>query len=198
MAFLIASLNRGTEILVQDSRDRYLNQVYYHFPEGIKYLYKRAKEDSLGKPEFEVIFNGKIKNLDYQIFLGYRTDWYPQPFIISFANDVTTICGGSLVAGIMDGMIAACKKYVIEEGLETYKIKRKKFNNGLILICSVRGADFKYGGSFKETLENEEVRKRIKRVMSSLVFEQIKANEESAKKFLLRFDESHITNRMYD
>ena len=41
--------------------------------------------------------------------------------------------------------------------LETHKIKSRKFRNGLIIVCAVRGENFKYERSFREQLMDEEV-----------------------------------------
>lgn len=190
-------LNRNTEILLMDGRGKFLNQNYFSIPEGVKYLYDRMVKDALGKPEFEIYFDGELDGMKYQIFLGYRTDWYPPSTIASFANDVHTVCGGSLVEGVMEGFIDGCKKYVKDNNLTDFKIRKKKFNNGLILITSVRGNEFKYGGSFIETLENEKVKKDSKKLVKQLTLDFISKNKEKADKFLWRFDETQLTSGMY-
>lgn len=190
-------LNRNSEILLIDKREKFLNQNYFSFPEGVKYLYSKMVRDSLGKPEFEIAFDQKLNGIDYQIFLGYRTDWYPPSAIASFANDIHTECGGSLVDGIMNGLISGCKKYVRDNNLVDYKIRKKKFNNGLILVASIRGSEFKYGGSFKETLEEEKVKRDITKIVKQLTIEFISKNKEKANKFLWRFDEKQLTSGMY-
>ncbi|PSG90903.1 DNA topoisomerase subunit B [Aurantibacter aestuarii] len=190
-------LNRNSEVLLIDRREKFLNQNYFSFPEGVKYLYNRMVRDSLGKPEFEIAFDQNLNGIDYQIFLGYRTDWYPPSVIASFANDIHTECGGSLVDGIVDGLIIGCTKYVKDNNLIDYKIKKKKFKNGLILIASVRGSEFKYGGSFKETLEEEKIKKEVKKIVKQLTIDFISNNKEKADKFLWRFDEKQLTSGMY-
>lgn len=190
-------LNRNSEVLLIDKREKYSNQNYFKFPEGIKYLYYRIVKDALGKPEFELSFDGELNGLKYQIFLGYRTDWYPPSVTASFANDVQTVCGGSLVNGVLEGLINGCRKYVKDKGLSDFKIKKKKFSNGLILVASVRGDDFKYGGSFKETLEDEKVKKDAKKLIRQLTIDFISENNEKADKFLWRFDETQLTSGMY-
>ena len=95
-----------------------------------------------------MFFDDSINGLKYQIFIGYRTDWYPSASIATFANDVHTTCGGSLANGVLGGLIDGCRQYVKANKLNDLKIKKKKFNNGLILIASVRGDDFKYWRQF--------------------------------------------------
>ncbi len=193
----IALLNRKCEIITIDKRQKYLIQNYYHFPQGVFYLYDRATTEVLGEPEFKLSFDGKVNSNSYQIGLAYRTDWYPTPNIISFANDVHTVCGGSLVEGILDGLISACKIYVKENNLTTFKISRKKFLNGLIIVCCVRGEDFNYGGSFKETLEDDVVKKQAKKITLKLAMDFFNSQKEKTDKFLWRFDTTQLTSGMY-
>ncbi|MGD1839981.1 MAG: hypothetical protein ACFB0B_03670 [Thermonemataceae bacterium] len=191
------TLNRNSEVLLIDKRERFLSQNYFSFPKGVKYLYDRMVKEALGKPEFEIFFDGELGGLKYQIFLGYRTDWYPSSTIVSFANDAHTVCGGSLVEGITSGLIAGCRKYVKDNNLTDFKIRKKKFNNGLILVASVRGSELTYGGSFKETLEDDKVRKDAKKLMKQLTTDFILNDKEKADKFLWRFDEKQLTSGIY-
>lgn len=193
----VALLNRQCEILTIDKRPKYLTQNYYHFPQGVLYLFDRATTEVLGKPEFKIIIDERVSSYKLQIGLAYRTDWFPTPNIVSFANDVHTVCGGSLVDGVLDGLMSSCKKYVKLNNLTTFKVNRKKFINGLILICAVRGQDFKYGGSWKETVEDSYLRKEVKKLVSRLVLDFLKTEKERADKFLWRFDTTQLTSGMY-
>ncbi|WP_462220605.1 hypothetical protein [Ferruginibacter sp.] len=160
-------------------------------------MFDRAITEVLGKPEFELTFDGKVNSNTYQIGLAYRTDWYPSPNAISFANDIHTVCGGSLVDGILDGLINACKVYAKGNNLTTFKINKKKFTNGLILICAVRGEEYRYGGSWKETLEDSVVRKQAKKLVSKLALDFFNNQKEKADKFLWRFDTTQLASGMY-
>jgi DNA gyrase/topoisomerase IV subunit B len=124
-ALLISVLNKQIEILTIDKRHKYLSQNYYHFPEGIFYLFDKINKEVLGKPKFKITIDDIINSNQYQIGLAYRTDWYPTPHILSFANNTETKCGGSLVDGIFDGLLSACKAYVKKNNLDTFKVKRK-------------------------------------------------------------------------
>jgi DNA gyrase/topoisomerase IV subunit B len=193
----LAMLNRNTEIVTKDKTQKYINQNYYHFPEGIFHLSNRAIKEALGKPAFQLSFDNELNGNKYQILLAYRTDWYPPPLVVSFANNVSTTYGGSLVNGVLEGLISACKAYVKEQQLSTYKIKQKKFLNGLILICAVRGKEYIYGGSFKEILENEDIQKDAKKIIHTLALDFFRNEKVKANEFLWRFDTSQLTSGMY-
>jgi DNA gyrase/topoisomerase IV subunit B len=194
---ILALLNRGVQILIKDSTQKYANQNYFNFPRGIFYVYDRIKRDTLGKPEFEIFYEGQIKGNQYQIVIAYRTDWYPTPTVLSYANDVSTSNGGTLVAGVLDGLISASKKYVLDNKLSTHKIKRKKFFNGLNIVCSVRGRSLEFAGSTREALATKEVRTQSKKIVSKLVYDYLNNNKIQAERLLSRFDDQNFMNKMY-
>ena len=196
-ALLISVLNKQTEILTTDKRQKYLSQNYYHFPKGLFYLFDRVNKEALGKPKFKITFEETIDLYEYKIGIAYRTDWYPNEHIQSFANNIETKCGGSLVDGIFNGLFSACKNYVKTNNLTTHKIKRKKMLNGLIIICSIRGHNLKYGGSFKETLENKIIYKKAKKIIETSVLDFMNENKEITTDFLMRFDKTHLTSGIY-
>lgn len=190
----VAYLNRESEILITDNTKKYQNQSYFTFPEGIIYLYERCKIEALLKPKFEISFDDTIDNNHYQIFVGYRDDWFPTPQIISFANEIHTVCGGSLVDGVIEGLVLGCEECVSKSKPESFKVKRSKFDNGLILVCSVKGGEYKYGGSFKESLIDEKIQEEAKGLIKRLTVEFLENNKEKSEKFLWRFDESQLTS----
>lgn len=194
---ILALLNRVTEILVKDTTQKHLNQNYFHFPTGLFYLYDRVKEDVLGKPEFEIFYDDRVKENTYQIALAYRTDWLPSSSVTSFANDIHTKCGGTLVDGILDGLVSACRKYVTANNLNTHKIKREKFHNGLTIVCAVRCNKLSFAGSTKDTLATKEVRTQAKKIISKLVYDYLNSDKDKADKLLWRFDETQLTSSMY-
>jgi DNA gyrase/topoisomerase IV subunit B len=196
-AIQIAVLNRQAEIIIKDLRQKVTCQNYYHFPQGVFYLFDRLMKNTLGKPVFKITFDGMIQNNHYQIGIAYRTDWYPSPAIMSFANEINTVCGGSLVDGVISGLVSSCKMYVKNNDLKTFKIKRQRFFNGLIIVCAVKGEVFNYGGSFRETLEYDDVKRQSAKMVSKLVYDYFEQNKEVAKSFLFRFDESQLVSKMY-
>lgn len=189
-------LNRNIHILLLDSRGIHQNQNYYHFPEGIAYWYNRKCNDVLGTPEFKITYDDFYNNLEFQIILAYRADWYPQPNVLSYSNDLLNSCGGSLNEGVLDGFIIGCRRFVKENNLTQFKIKKKKFFNGLILICSVRGRKFRYAGSFNERLDDEPVKKKVKKLMTEKTMKYMTENKEKTMNFLWRFDDTQLMSRI--
>jgi hypothetical protein len=86
---------------------------------------------------------------------------------------------------------------VKENKFTRFKISRKKLLNGLIIVCAVRGEYYKYGGSFKETLEDIIVKKQAKKITAKLILDLFKNQKENTNKFLWRFDNKQLTSGMY-
>ena len=55
---------------------------------------------------------------------------------------------------------------------------------------------FKYKGSFKERLDDEPVRKDVKKIMTKITIEYMTKNKEKAMKFLWRFDENELMSKI--
>ncbi|MFI5196267.1 MAG: hypothetical protein ACHQD8_04190 [Chitinophagales bacterium] len=191
--FIIPVLNRRTQILIKDTRQKYLNQNYFFVPEGINYLFQRIINDILGGTSFNISEDTEINGNTYQIALGYQ-GWAPHPIILSFANDIPTN-GGSIVDGVINGLILACKDYVRENNLIDHVIKKKKISNGLILVCSVRGGD--YDMKDGNVLVSPVIKKEISKIIYQFISKHLKSNKADADKFLARFDSKSMTSIMY-
>lgn len=192
---MLSILNRRSEIITIDKTQKHVNQNYFHFPQGIFYYFEKAVSEALGKPEFILKFDGAINDHFYQIGLAYRSDWYPQPNIVSFANDVHLEEGGALIDGVLQGLQSACKSYVKQNQLSTYKITRKKFTNGLILVCAVRGQELQFGRG--NILEDDSIKKEVKKLIEQLASDFFVTQPENAAKFLWRFDTTQMGSVMY-
>ncbi len=193
----LALLYRDIIIVSIDKRRRFVNRICYHFPEGIIYLFERAVAQVLGKPKIKLIYDGELNSRKYQICLGYRTDWDPEPFVASFANERATASGGSLVDGVVDGLVSACRKFAKETNADSLKIKRKSFRNGLILVCAVSGGELANSVSFEEILESDIVKREAKSISERLVLTFFRERPDLAVDFLSRFDVTNPVNVMY-
>ncbi len=189
---LLALLNRECSILVVDKRQKYLNQIYYHFPQGIFYIFERAMADALGKPTFIVTFDDRFGHNTYQIGIAYRSDWFPAPRTISFANDNHTIYGGSLEIGTIAGIMSACKQYIEAQHLDNHTVTRQKILHGLILVVAVRGKEFQFGGGFRDALADKQVQKEVKALVKKLVFDYLCNSKETTTDFLHRLDTARL------
>ncbi|MBI1183130.1 hypothetical protein GC194_02580 [bacterium] len=188
---------RKHSIITKDRRPSIEQQNFFSFPEGIFYLFSQEIENAPGQHQFILKIDEEINGRQYQIGLAYRSDWKPRPFVLSFANEVHTTCGGSLVNGVIDGLQSGLRKYIKIEEMQSHIVRRKKLNNGLILICAVQGNEFEYGGSWKETLENDSVQKEAEKLVTTKLLDLFSSNEAIADSFVSRFDTTNIFNKMF-
>ncbi|MGD1846633.1 MAG: hypothetical protein ACFB10_14695 [Salibacteraceae bacterium] len=195
---LFTALNRNSEVTLMDNRGKYRQRNHLCFPEGILHLHNRNMHDVLSISQFEIDFDSKIKGKDYQFYLTYRGDWYPEPVIHAYANNISNTSGGSLIDGIISGFIHGLEAYVAHQKLKYYKIKKTKIFNGLILTAHVRGDKFSFGGSFKESLEDDVVKEDVATVMKKETNKFLSQNQQAAIDFLSRFDESQLGSAMFD
>lgn len=194
---LLAVLNRNAEILLRDETQKHYNQNFFCFPNGVFHLYDIVVRDTLGKPVFEIYYDKEVNGYKYQIAIAYRADWFSSAYITSFGNDTHTINGGDLAKGVFEGLCAAIKKYITNKKQFSFETRKKDFYNGLIIVCSVRGHDLEFGGSFKETLAMPAIRKQSKKIVQKLVFDYLVSNSEKIDKMLWRFDKKQSISSLF-
>ncbi|MBI3135663.1 MAG: hypothetical protein HYZ14_13385 [Bacteroidetes bacterium] len=221
----VAILNWGVKILLQDERPEYAQQNFFHFPEGIFYLFEQQKATLFRSLDYEFYFDGKIKNNSYQIALGYRSDWSPEPTTAGYANNRTMNHQSNLIKGIMEGLLTAVKKYaakVFPEHLEEYKqnqtisvlqqilladmpkkdvpqfiFSKKKIMNGLILIAAVRGSDEIVVPKESGWQEIDQIRTDVKKEIADQFLNFLINNKKEALKFMWRFDKTQLGSAMF-
>ncbi|MDJ1473090.1 hypothetical protein [Xanthocytophaga flava] len=191
-----AILYKGLQILLTDTRQKYVNQNYYHFPEGIAYLYERVLKLIPGKAEIEIHYEGKIQDTYYQIILVYRTDWDPSPYFLHFYNDRDNSDGSQVKEAIEDALVAACKRYVKKNKISNHKIQKKKLDNGLILICNMQN-HISSLAEYSKQLESRLIYQQVHSIMYPLISSYFIANPEKTQDFLYRFDQTSITHKLF-
>ena len=164
------------------SNNQQVNIFYY--PKGIAHLLThKIAEQHYGNPIFRLDLNTSIEHYDYQISFAYQDFWLGQTFVTSFANNDELLFGGSLIDGIFDGIILAVKRKAKKDGTKI-KINHKIVQKQLILIASVKGQNFNFGGSIKENLVMPEMRKQIKNYISKTIDDYFSNNQTIADKVL--------------
>jgi len=184
----IPLVDRKTEIVTRDERKKYLNQNYYYFPDGIFYLFERIaniKENTDHQIKFEAVENENA----YQIAITCRK-WAGS--ITSFANYIETTCNGSLVDGVFEGIIKACRTYSKEAGLDSFKVTKKRILKNMIIVCAVKGRKFEYGGSMKQKLLSEIVRTQAKEIVFERTYNLLQNNAELRDSLIWHFDERNL------
>lgn len=195
-AAMIAILNPRTEIKIVDKTRKYLNQNYFHFQEGIDYLFKRITNEVFGKPEFIVKLESKAPFGEVKLILAYRTDWDPEA-ITSFYFNNNAIENHEIIRNcIYDALLKSSKSYAKSSKLKALKIKKNKLQNGLIVVCALKSYELNSIMEISEIIEQKPYQIELTKMIAKSIFKYMNANSKITADFLSRFDEMTFASAM--
>ncbi|AFN64839.1 DNA gyrase subunit B [Mycoplasma wenyonii str. Massachusetts] len=108
--------------------------------------------------------NEEIKNLLKLSFSFQYVSEREAPVIYSFCNNIPTSLGGTHLEAVRDGILECIREYAFEHKMvkDKYELRKEDVTNGLTAIISLYYTDPVYKGQTKETLINQEIKKKIK------------------------------------
>lgn len=183
----IAYINPGIKIIsVDDAHDEYQRRVFY-YPKGLSdKMDSLVAERSVDEPSIRLDIEEANEDYHYSVsfsFLNYPTC----PYIQSFAGFVDTIYHGSLIDGAIQGIVQATKEFAEEKGIKTNISDKSLKENGLILLASVLGPEYNFGGSMKLELEMPEIESAVKEIVYTELARYLQEYEDKALDFINRF-----------
>ena len=182
-----AYLNKGLILTIKDERPED-EPVFkeFHFEGGIvEYVAELNKgKEVIGE---DIIYaEGNVKGNEgdviVEVAMQYNTGF--QPNIVSYANNISTIEGGTHEQGFMDSMIRIFNTYAGENKLfknETEKLSRDDIREGLTAIISIKHVDPIFEGQTKGKLGNKDARMATNKVLSLTLERYLNENPEQAK-----------------
>ncbi len=153
----LAFLNKGLKIIAFDERIETDNIKEFHYEGGIKDFVKYLNENK--KVLHNVIYTEKFKDeIVVEVALQYN-DGYSEN-IISFANNIHTVDGGSHEAGFKTALNRVINKYVKEVKLlkEGENLDGEDIREGLTVVISIKIKNPEFEGQTKTRLGNTNVR----------------------------------------
>ncbi|KUJ96563.1 MAG: DNA gyrase subunit B [Desulfonauticus sp. 38_4375] len=164
----LAYLNSG--ILIELSDERTGNGDKFKFEGGIISFVEKLNSGTLGlHPIF--YFNKNIDKLQIEFSFQYTNSYSDK--IISFANNIRTIEGGTHLVGFKTALTRAINNYISNNDDLPKKLKVKisgdDVKEGLTAIISVKLPNPQFEGQTKTKLGNSEVQG----IVSSVVYEAI-------------------------
>ncbi len=187
---IFALLHRNCKLFVRDTMKEYLQQRFYHYPEGVMACFDSlVAERSIGHTYFSLFVDEPINGRVYQVCLTYANYWqYPQPDIYLFADGKPTEEGSALLNGIIKGLRKACKEYIVAKGDITAKIPHALLYRGLVLVANVAGGgDYNFEGASRGRLALPDVEKTIKKKIYDMAKNHIANCHEDATELVSRF-----------
>ncbi|MDI4567507.1 MAG: DNA topoisomerase (ATP-hydrolyzing) subunit B [Mycoplasma sp.] len=185
-----AYLNKGLKLKIFDNRDDKNVKKEFYFEGGI---IEYVKALNIGKELIhkDVIYaDGKVameksSNVIVEIAFQYNSGF--QTNLVSYANNIATIEGGTHEQGFLDALIRIFNNYAIENKIfknEKEKLTRDDVKEGLTAIISIKHTDPIFEGQTKAKLGNKDARFASNKVVSQTVERFLAENPKEARKII--------------
>ncbi|MDD2433938.1 MAG: DNA topoisomerase IV subunit B [Bacilli bacterium] len=179
-----AFLLKGVELVLNDERDHTTQSFKY--PEGLIAYVKHLNRDHavIGSP---VAFSGTSLDIYVEVVFQYVTDSYDED-ILSFANDIKTLDGGTHETGFRSAFTRSFSDYGRKYGLikDKDKVDGSDYREGLTAIVSVRIPEklLQFEGQVKSKLGTPEARNAVEAVINEKMAYFLEENKEFANSII--------------
>ena len=183
-----AFLNAGIRVVLRDlRRDTPEREDDLHFEGGIRsyveYLLGESKKDKLNS---EVIYlSGEKNNEAAEIALLWSTGYNTN--IMSFANTIHTVDGGTHEAAFRNSLTRIINKYGLNRKFlkeADSKLKADDITEGLIAVVSVKLSDAQFESQTKAKLGNTSVGTLVNNIITTELMDYLEENPTEAKVIL--------------
>ncbi len=177
-------LNAGVKIVLTDERPGQEREEVLHYEGGIVSFVEYLNNEKRGNPVHpEVIYmkgeeNGSIAEVAMQYNDSYNET------IISFANNMSTIEGGTHETGFKAALTRAINDYARRTNVikgDDKGLSGEDVREGLVAIISVKLTDAQFESQTKAKLGNSEIRKLTDTIVYNKLAEFLEENPASAK-----------------
>ena len=179
-----AFLNAGIRILLIDDRGEERREETFYYEGGIKTFVKYLQEKDKSEPiHEEVVYMKAEKGSSIaEVALQYNTKSTDE--ILSFANNMHTIEGGTHETGFKAGLTKVINDYARKSGALKEKDKNLSGDDvreGLVAIISVKLEDAQFESQTKAKLGNSDVRTLVENTINVKLAEFFEENPTVAK-----------------
>ncbi len=179
-----AFLNAGIKIVFSDVRDENdIKSETLHYEGGIREFVTHIHNIKGLKPIIpEIIYiNGSAGDSYAEIALQYNDSY--NEFVMSFANNIHTIDGGTHETGFKNALTKVLNEYgkrfnLLKEG---EKLLGDDVREGITAIVSVKLTNCEFEGQTKGRLGNPEVRPLVDKIVTSKLMDYLEENPSVAK-----------------
>ena len=188
-------LNAGVKIVLTDLREGQEREEILHYEGGIVSFVEYLNNEKRGNPVHpDVIYmKGEEGGSIAEVAMQYN-DSYNET-IISFANNMSTIEGGTHETGFKSALTKSINDYAKQKGLikgEDKALSGDDVREGLVAIISVKLTDAQFESQTKAKLGNSEIRRLVDNIVSKKLEEYLEENPASAR---LIIEKSLAANR---
>ncbi len=190
-----AFLNAGVKIIFSDLRDE--NEIQsetLHYEGGIRQFVEHIHKVRGQNPLFSdvIYFNGSDGDSFAEIAFQYNTD--DKETIMSFANNIHTIDGGSHEDGYKNALKKVLNNYGKKFGLlkDGSVFSGEDVREGLTAIISVKLTNCEFEGQTKGRLGNPEVRPLVDKIVTEKFMNYLEENPSVAR---MIFDKAMLAQK---
>ena len=179
-----AFLNAGVKIVLTDKREGQEREEVLHYEGGIVSFVEYLNNEKRGTPIHpEVIYMKGEKNGSIAEVAMQYNDSYNET-IISFANNMSTIEGGTHETGFKTALTRALNDYARKTGVikgDDKGFSGEDAREGLVAIISVKLTDAQFESQTKAKLGNSEMRTLVDNIVSAKLEEYFEENPAVGK-----------------
>ena len=176
-----AYLTKGVNITLYDKRDSQEDACQFYFEGGISSFVRHLNNDKNHIGPI-ISMEDESENVAVEISLQYTSEFREN--ILSFANNIQTLEGGTHLTGFSMALTRVMNKYARENNL----LKEKDLNfvnddvkEGLTAIISVKVPEPQFEGQTKSKLGNSNVRGIVDKIFVNKFTEFLLENPNEAK-----------------
>lgn len=181
-----AFLNAGIRIVLKDCRSDRENEREddLHFVGGIKsyveYILEKSKKDRLNS---DIIYMSTEKD-DSQAEVAFLWSTGFDTKIMSFANTIHTVDGGTHESSFKNSLVRAINKYGLKFKFlkeNDAKLKADDINEGLIAVVSVKLTDAQFESQTKAKLGNTSIGTLVNNMVAEQLAQYLEDHPQEAK-----------------
>ena len=180
-------LNAGVRIVLRDLRTDPVTEADLCYEGGIvSYVeYLNASRAVTPIHEKVIYISGKKDDTIAEVAMQYNDSY--NEMVVSFANNMSTIDGGTHVEGFRSALLRSINKYAKKLNMIKEKdpsLTQKDVLEGLCAIISVKLTDAQFESQTKAKLGNSEVRTLVSGVVSEKIEEFFEENPTETKQII--------------
>ena len=177
-------LNAGVKIVLTDIREGMEREDVLHYEGGIISFVEYLNNEKRGAPVHpDVIYmKGERDGSIAEVAMQYN-DSYNET-LISFANNMSTIEGGTHETGFKTALTKAINDYARKSGVikgDDKGLSGEDVREGIVAVISVKLTDAQFESQTKAKLGNSEIRTLVDNVVTRKLSEYFDENPQTAK-----------------
>ena len=182
-----AFLNGGIKIVLRDDRGEEPVENEYHFEGGIKSFVSYLNENKHCELIHQDVIYMKAENGSSvaEVAIQYNDSY--NPLILTFANNMNTIEGGTHETGFKSGLTKVLNDYARKNGIlkdSDKNLSGDDVQEGICAIVSVKLENAQFESQTKAKLGNSDIRTLVENTMKNKLAEYFEENPASARAIL--------------